>query len=51
METEEVHSLASLLQVHDPRLGLLELEPQLFEDRRERRKRLFGFLSTVAERQ
>jgi hypothetical protein len=37
--------------VHDPRLGLLELKPQFGEERRERHKRPFGFLSAVAERQ
>jgi hypothetical protein len=37
--------------VHDPRLGLLELKPQLGEDRCERRQRPFGLLPTVAERQ
>jgi hypothetical protein len=51
VEAEEVQALPTLLQVHDPCLGLLESKPQLGEDHRERRKRPFGFLPTVAERQ
>jgi len=51
MEAEKVQPLTAFFQVHDPRLGLLELKPQLGEDRRERHKRSFGFLSAVAHRQ
>ena len=51
VEAEKVQPLPAFFKVHDPRLGLLELKPQLGEDRRERRKRLLGFLSAVAERQ
>jgi hypothetical protein len=35
VETEQVDSLA---QLHDPRLGLLEFELKLAQDRRERRE-------------
>ena len=38
MDAEDVDVLASLLQVHDPRLGLLDLKPELGQDRRERHK-------------
>ena len=51
VEAEKVQPLPTFCQMHDPRLGLLELKPQLGEDRRERLKRPFGFLPTVAERQ
>ncbi len=51
MEAEKVQPLPAFFEVHDPRLGWLELEPQLGEDRRERHKRPIGFLSAVAERQ
>jgi hypothetical protein len=36
MEADEVKILASFPQVHDPRLGVLELQPELAEDRLER---------------
>jgi hypothetical protein len=37
--TEEIHALAPFSQMHDPRLGLLELEAHLGQDRGERLKR------------
>ena len=42
MEAEEVQPLASLAQVHGPRLGPLELKAQLGQDRRERRQGALG---------
>ena len=36
MEAEKIESLASFSQVHDPRFGVLEREPELAEDRLER---------------
>ena len=36
VEAEEIDALASLLQVHDPRLGILELQAQLRHDRPKR---------------
>jgi hypothetical protein len=42
METEEINALASLLQVHDPRLSILELKAQLRQDQPQRRKRRVG---------
>jgi len=51
METEEVHSLASLLQVHDPRLGVLELQAQFRQDLPKRDKRRLGFCARAAQRQ
>jgi len=39
MEAEEIHTLASLLQVHDPRLGVLELKTQLRQDHPKRGER------------
>ena len=51
VEAEKVQPLPTFCQVHDPCLGLLELEPELGQDRRERQQRSFGFLSAVAERQ
>ena len=38
VEAEEVEALASFAQVHDPRLGLLGLKPELGEKRPERRQ-------------
>ena len=40
MKAEEVHALASLLEVHDPGLGRLELKAQLRQDRRAPESRL-----------
>jgi hypothetical protein len=37
--------------VHDPRLGVLELEPKLAEDLSQRRKRRFGLRPCPAHRQ
>ena len=51
VEAEKVQPLTAFFKVHDPRLGVLELKPQLGEDRRERHQRPFGFLAAVAERQ
>src|SRR3954454_23826632 len=51
VEAEKGQPLTAFFKVHDPRLGVLELKPQLGEDRRERRKRPFGFPAAVAERQ
>ncbi|MBV8988800.1 MAG: hypothetical protein JO372_09605 [Solirubrobacterales bacterium] len=50
VEAEEVHSLASLLQVHDPRLGRFEFEPHIGQDRRERREGVLGFAPGLAQR-
>src|SRR5438046_3000539 len=36
VEAEKVQPLPAFFEVHDPRLALLELKPQLGEDRRER---------------
>ena len=51
MEAEEINALASLLQVHDPGLGVLELEPKLTQDLPQRRKRRFGLRPRLAHRQ
>jgi hypothetical protein len=51
METEEVQSLAFLLQMHDPRLGVLELKAQLRQDLPKRRERRLGFCACSAQRQ
>jgi hypothetical protein len=51
VEAEEVESLASLPQVHDARLGVLELEPKLGQDRRERLEGVLGFPLGLAHRQ
>ena len=51
VKAEKVQALPAFCQVHDPRLGGLELEPQLGKDGRERTERPFGFLPAVAERQ
>ena len=42
---------ASLPQVNDPRLGRLELEPEVGQDCRERRQGVLGFPSGLAQRQ
>jgi len=51
VEAEEVHALASVSQVHDPRLVRFEFEAQLGQDRGERLKGAFGLLLGVADRQ
>ena len=51
MEAEEINALASLLQVHDPRLGVLELKAQLRPDQPQRRKRRLGLRPRSAHRQ
>src|ERR1019366_682256 len=51
METEEINALASLLQVHDPCLSVLELKAQLRQDQPQRRKRRLGLLPRPAHRQ
>ena len=50
VEAEEVEPLASFPQVHDPRLGLLGLEAQVGQDRRERPKGGLGFPAGLAHR-
>ena len=39
VEAEEINPLASPLQVHDPGLGVLELEPKLAQDLPQRQQR------------
>ena len=51
VEAEEVNALASLLQVHDPGLGVLELEPKLAQDLPQRQKRRVGLRPCPAHRQ
>src|SRR6476646_4327259 len=51
MEAEEVNALASLLQVHDPGLGVLELEPKLAKDLPQRRERRLALRPRLAHRQ
>ena len=51
VEAEEIQALPTFGQVHDPRLGVLELKAKLGQDRRERRKRPFGFLPGSAHGQ
>src|SRR4051812_16420592 len=48
LEAEEIDALASLRQVHDPRLGVLELKAQLGQDQPQRRERRFGLLPRFA---
>src|SRR6185312_13554930 len=48
MEAEEVNPLAIQLQVHDPGLGVLELEPEFAEDLPHRGERCFGLLPCSA---
>lgn len=50
METEEVDSLASFLQVHDSRLGRFEFEAQLSQDHRERHQSAVGLPLGLAQR-
>ena len=50
VEAEEVKSLASLPQVHDPRLGLLGLKAQLGQHLPQRRKRRLGLCPRPAHR-
>ena len=51
VKAEEVHSLASLLEVHDPRLGRFEFESHLGQDRRECHQGILGFPLGLAQRQ
>ena len=51
METEEIDALASFSQMHDPRLGRLELQAQFGQDRGERLDGALGLLSGRADRQ
>jgi hypothetical protein len=48
LEAEEINPLASLSQVHDPGLGVLELKPKLRQDRPQRRKRRLGLRTRPA---
>ena len=50
METEEVHSLGSLLQVHDSRLGRFELQAQLSQYHGERHQSAVGLTLGLAQR-
>ena len=51
MEAEEINALASLLQVNDPGLGVLELKAQFSQDQPQRRKCRFGLLPRQAHHQ
>ena len=52
VEAEEIDALVlTLLQMHDPRLGVLELKAQFSQDQPERRERRFGLLARAAHRQ
>ena len=51
VEAEEIDTLASLRQVHDPRLGVFELKAQLRQDQPQRAERRFGLLLRSAHRQ
>ena len=51
MEAEEIQPLASFSQMHDPRLGLLQLQAQLRQDRRERLEGVLGFPLGLAHHQ
>jgi len=51
MKAKEVHSLAFLPQVHDPRLGRLEFESHPGQDHRERHEGILGFPPGLAQRQ
>ena len=51
VKAEEVQPLTTFRQVHDPRLGRLELKAKLGQDRRQRGERPFGFLSGSAHGQ
>ena len=48
MEAEKVQPLTAFAQVHDPRLGRLELKAKLGEDRSQRHEGALGFLPGVA---
>ena len=50
MEAEEVNPLAIQLQVHDPGLGILELEPKFAQDLPQRRERRLGLRPCPAHR-
>ena len=51
VEAEEVDFLASLLEVHDPGLGVLELQAKLTQDLPQRHERRFGFRPCSAHHQ
>ena len=51
VKAEKVQALPTLFQVHDPRLGLLELKAKLGEDHSQRRECAFGFLPGFAHGQ
>lgn len=51
VETEEIDSLASFSQMHDPRLVRLELEAQFGQDRGERLEGALGLLFGLADRE
>jgi hypothetical protein len=48
VEAEKVQVLPAFAQLDDPGLGVLEREPQLREDRPQRRKGALGFRSAAA---
>jgi hypothetical protein len=48
VKADKVHALTTFGQVHDPRLGWLELKAKLGEDRRQRAECAFGFLPGLA---
>jgi hypothetical protein len=49
MEAEEVEALASLRQVHDPRLGPFQLKPRLRQGRPRRHKGSLGLWRQVSK--
>jgi hypothetical protein len=51
VESEEIQSLASFSQVHDPSLGRFELKAHLGEDHGERLEGALGVPSGLAYRQ
>ena len=51
MKTEEIQPLTIISQIHDPGLGVLEVEPELRQDHRERLKSALGLLFAAAYRQ
>jgi hypothetical protein len=51
VKAEKVQALPTFCQVHDPRLGVLELKAKLGQDRRERGERPFGLLPGLTQGQ
>jgi hypothetical protein len=49
MEAEEVEALASLRQVHDPRLGPFQVKPKLRQGRPQRHKGSLGLWRQVSK--